>query len=329
MNVDLLSKMVRDVILDKDEVSLHGVGSFVAEIVPSTFSDKGYTINPPYRRLFFRQKENPADTSLVDLYCKSNNVDKETAGRILSEFFTEMRGILETRKNIVLPGLGKLRATRENNFFFVADENLDIYPEGFGLEPISLKTHQETSEEISDKLNELQAIMQGAVAETVTSESNETVATESVPDEPAAADSETIPSELVVAEPENVAETEPEPVIEPVSETVTETESVEVPYSEPEDQNEVSEVEKEAVKTVEVVEVEPAGTPEVGQVEPAEIKESAAAKPKWPKYLKWGSIIAVAAVITALLAFIALAKLSPDFVDSLLYTPEELEIINY
>lgn len=317
MNVDLLSKMVRDVILDKDEVSLHGVGSFVAEIVPSTFSDKGYTINPPYRRLFFRQKENPADTSLVDLYCKSNNVDKETAGRILSEFFTEMRGILETRKNIVLPGLGKLRATRENNFFFVADENLDIYPEGFGLEPISLKTHQETSEEISDKLNELQAIMQGAVAETVNSKPNETVATESVPDEP------------VAVEPENVAETEPEPVIEPVSETVTETESVEVPYSEPEDQNEVSEVEKEAVKTVEVVEVEPAGTPEVGQVEPAEIKESAAAKPKWPKYLKWGSIIAVAAVITALLAFIALAKLSPDFVDSLLYTPEELEIINY
>ena len=45
MDIDLLSKMVKELILDNDEVSLPGVGSFVAELVPSSFSDKGYTIN--------------------------------------------------------------------------------------------------------------------------------------------------------------------------------------------------------------------------------------------------------------------------------------------
>ena len=51
MDIDLLAKMVKEAILDHDTVTLPGVGCFVAELVPSTFSDKGYTINPPYRRL--------------------------------------------------------------------------------------------------------------------------------------------------------------------------------------------------------------------------------------------------------------------------------------
>lgn len=159
MDIDLLSKMVKELILDKDEVSLPGVGTFVAEMVPSVFSDKGYTINPPYKRLSFRQKSTGDDSLLIDFYAKCNNLDIETASRIIREFLHEMRHVLETRKSIVFPGLGKLRATRENYFFFVADEDLDIYPEGFGLEPISLKTHEETPAEVSATMAALRGIL--------------------------------------------------------------------------------------------------------------------------------------------------------------------------
>ena len=159
MDIDLLSKMVKELILDKDEVSLPGVGTFVAEMVPSVFSDKGYTINPPYKRLSFRQKGTGDDSRLIDFYAKCNNLDIETASRIIREFLHEMRHVLETRKSIVFPGLGKLRATRENYFFFVADEDLDIYPEGFGLEPISLKTHEETPAEVSATMAALRGIL--------------------------------------------------------------------------------------------------------------------------------------------------------------------------
>ena len=41
MDIDLLSKMVKELILDNDRVVLPGLGCFVAEMVPSTFSDKG------------------------------------------------------------------------------------------------------------------------------------------------------------------------------------------------------------------------------------------------------------------------------------------------
>ena len=149
MDIDLLAKMVKEAILDHDTVTLPGVGCFVAELVPSTFSDKGYTINPPYRRLYFSPKQG-GDTYLVDLYARDNEeVDTDMATRILTEFLAEMKEVLKVKKTVVFPGLGRLRATRENHFFFVADEDLDIYPEGLGLAPLSLKTHVETPEEVA------------------------------------------------------------------------------------------------------------------------------------------------------------------------------------
>ena len=149
MDIDLLAKMVKEAILDHDTVTLPGVGCFVAELVPSTFSDKGYTINPPYRRLYFSPKQG-GDTYLVDLYARDNEeVDADMATRIVTEFLAEMKAVLKVKKTVVFPGLGRLRATRENHFFFVADEDLDIYPEGLGLAPLSLKTHIETPEEVA------------------------------------------------------------------------------------------------------------------------------------------------------------------------------------
>ena len=220
MDIDLLSKMVKELILDKDEVSLPGVGTFVAEMVPSVFSDKGYTINPPYKRLSFRQKGTGDDSLLIDFYAKCNNLDIETASRIIREFLHEMRHVLETRKSIVFPGLGKLRATRENYFFFVADEDLDIYPEGFGLEPISLKTHEETPTEVSATMAALRGILNPE--ETSAGEVNVNVTPDSVHD--------FLPSEANVAVKVNI------PVREvPVSESaVASSMETEVPSEEPE-----------------------------------------------------------------------------------------------
>ena len=152
--------MVRQLILDNDKVFLPGIGAFYAEIIPSSFSDKGYTVNPPYRRLSFRSNLEP-DTLLAELYARANGVAEDIAGRIVTEFVSELAEVLKVKKTVVFPGLGRLRATKENNVFFVADEDLDIYPEGFGLEPVSLKTHQETREEVGAVMESLAAALAG------------------------------------------------------------------------------------------------------------------------------------------------------------------------
>ena len=166
MDIDLLSKMVKELILDNDFVTLPGIGAFVAEVVPSSFSDKGYTIHPPYRRLFFTPREGE-DTLLVDAYSSANHASRADAMRILGDFLREMKEVLKERKSIVFPGLGRLRATRENHFFFVADEDLDIYPAGFGLESVSLKSHEETPEELSAAVATLRAALDEAGGESV------------------------------------------------------------------------------------------------------------------------------------------------------------------
>lgn len=218
MDIDLLSKMVKEVVMDHDAVTLPSLGSFVTEIVPATFTDRGYTILPPYRRLFFSPKQG-TDTLLADIYRKSNPEASEAdATRILVDFLQEMKEVLKVRKTIVFPGLGRLRATKENNFFFVADEDLDIYPDGFGLKPISLKTHQETPEETEAAVAELAQMLESE-KEPVSSEDTSFVAKEK-----ADAPQEVSPEEMepVSAAPEVVTDIEPvaEPELEPEPEPV-------------------------------------------------------------------------------------------------------------
>ena len=356
MDIDLLAKMVREAILDHDSVTLPGVGSFVAELVPSSFSDKGYTIHPPYRRLYFSPKQG-TDAYLSDLYAAANQVDGDTASRILSEFLAEMKEVLKVRKTVVFPGLGRLRATRENHFFFVADEDLDIYPEGFGLGPVSLKTHEETPEEVATAVADLAGIMAEPVVEP--KETPETPA----PEEPAAED---VPAEEPAAEPASVVEpapvvapepaplAEPEPVAEPAP--VAEPESVVVPIPEVEPEP-ASSTEPEPVPTPEP---EPVPTPEPAPVaepkpeptpeEKAPVAEPAAPVPEgrkeafeqtqrleyWDRKRRENllkglriALVVLGALLALFLLFLLLARVMPQWLDPLLYSREELEILRY
>lgn len=422
MDIDLLSKMVKELILDNDEVSLPGVGSFVAELVPSSFSDKGYTINPPYKRLSFRKKADASDNVLIDFYAKSNNVDKETASKIVIDFLSEMQKVLELRKSIVFPGLGKLRATKENIFFFVADEDLDIYPEGFGLEPISLKTHEETPAEVSATIAALQDILNPEETEGQ-SGSGEQPEAESGSEEPSEAvsgpedapevtgdgqpessleaesesDNELQPEQQATAEAselqseqqataeesdlqsENESQSEEENEQETVQhseggtedanddqsgevsslEDVSETTGDEHPESEssqeaegesdnakkPEQQTTAEESDRQSENESQSEaegehENEPQPEPESGnelqpepQVESNDSKqprtEPAKKSRKGWKALIWTAVAIAALAVTFIVGFVILAHIAPDFIDSILYTQEELEIINH
>lgn len=331
MDIDLLSKMVKELILDNDEVSLPGVGSFVAELVPSSFSDKGYTINPPYKRLSFRKKADASDNVLIDFYAKSNNVDKETASKIVIDFLSEMQKVLELRKSIVFPGLGKLRATKENIFFFVADEDLDIYPEGFGLEPISLKTHEETPAEVSATIAALQDILNPEETESQ-SGSGEQPEAESGSEEPSEAVSgpEDAPEVTGGGQPESSLEAENESDSEPqpeqqatAEESDHQSENESQSEAEGEQENEPQQ-EPESDNEPDVpVEQNNSNEQEQPRTEPA--KKS---RKGW-KALIWTAVAIAALAVTFIVGFVILAHIAPDFIDSILYTQEELEIINH
>lgn len=296
MDIDLLSKMIKELILENDRVVLPGLGCFVAEMVPATFSDKGYTINPPYRRLSFRARPDMGD-ELIDFYVEANGLDREVACRILGEFIRELRQIIFSKKVVVLPGLGRLRATKENNLFFIPDEDLDIYPAGLGLEPISLKSHVETPQEVSAAISGLKSIM-AEVAEGVKADD--------------------------AAAEEEVAEEVAEETVEEVVDEVTEEEVL------AEDEAEVVEAEVAEEETAEEDKVSEEDAEEEIE-EKVEDTEAPVEKPKRSAGRKvliaLGVLLAVAAVLLG--AYVGLSRLNPEIFDSILYSAEELEILNY
>ena len=274
MNIDLLAKMVKEAVMDHDSVTLPGMGSFVAELVPASFTDRGYTILPPYRRLYFSPKQGE-DRLLVELYARDNkDLTEADAARILEEFILEMKEVLKERKTLILSGLGRLRATRENHFFFVADEDLDIYPAGFGLQPISLKTHEETPEEVAAAVSNLAEALEAEPAPAVEPEA----------DTPSVAENEAVPEE-------------------PAEEGASSGTSA--PYS----------VTEEAPSSEAPAEEAPA--------EEAPKKSHKGWK-VFGRIILWLLIIAVVAAV----AVAVVGRLAPEWLDSFLYSPEQLQILH-
>ena len=296
MDIDLLSKIVKEIVLDNDSVTLPGIGSFLAEIVPSSFSDKGYTINPPYRRLYFTRKEGN-DTLLVDFYASSNKVSRDDATRIVVTFLSEMRDVLKEKKTVHFPGLGRLRATKENNFFFIPDEDLDIYPAGFGLAPISLKTHEETEDEVSAAVAGIASVLEEPLQP-------------QVPQAPQA------PQEAQ----------EPQAPLEPQLPKAPEI------SQEPQGAQETKEP-KEAPKEHQKKSVA-VSTPVMTSQEALEDidkKELRQARKGWRRHrrLRLSKIVLIVLGVLLLLLIIyaIIARVNPAFVDRFLYSEEELEII--
>ena len=289
----MLSKMLMRLLQDHDSVSLPGMGSFVVKQEPAWFSDKGYTINPPGKRLSFVSGVED-DGLLVDYYAASNGIERAVAEDYIRRFASEMLEVLKRKKTLVLEGLGRLRATRENAVFFVADPDLNLDTDNIPLRSVSLKSLvNEESVEISVPLRRPE------------------VEDESEP-------------EVVAEEAQMVAETvtEPEPELEPEQEPEQEPEPeiVAEPEPEPEPELEVS---------------EPVIEPVVEEAESAAemvVEEEMEVKPSRRKIPKACYIVPLALVCIALLClavFLVLCEVAPDFVDSLLYTQEELKIINY
>lgn len=402
MDIDLLSRIVKELITDHDKVGLPGLGTFVAEVVPASFSDKGYTINPPYRRLSFHPDNTEADL-LVKFYSDSNHVPLEASRVYITEFLSELKQVLIQRKTVIFPGLGRLRATKENNFFFVPDEDLDIYPEGFGLQPVSMKYIQGVADPVDIKLSysdamrgfedrrraaepELPAEMgqpsepglpvageQSAAEEpqleTLSPDQAEPVQPGAEPDhtepvkpsEPGQSSESELTSESgQSSEPElPITEARHQPEAE---EQVQREEQPGAEPGQPAESRQSSEPVQPAEPMLQAEPVQPSEpgqsseseqTSESGQpsedpserqcdaasAEQLQCEESDAAPAELPgeetgvvrRRCRWwiAPVVVLSLAVVALGVFVILAHAAPDFIDSILYTPEELKILNY
>lgn len=139
MDKNQLSALLKELLTVNDRVSLPGMGSFISEVSSAYFTDEGKTINPPFKKIYFRSAEKWNDTLLETLYAERMGITMDQSRAAIEKFVIGFMTELNKSKSIELQGLGIMRATNENNYFFVADDDLDIYSEAAGLEPISIK----------------------------------------------------------------------------------------------------------------------------------------------------------------------------------------------
>ena len=324
MDISLFSEMIKNLILDNDEVTLPGVGSFVSEVVPSSFSDKGYTINPPYRKLSFRHRQGK-DNLLAEFYSKSNGTDLESAGKLVKVFLDGLEEDLRTKKTVEMPGLGRLRATREGTIFFIPDEDLDIYCSGFGLQPVSLKTHEETPEEVARAVSDLRKMVDDPVPPL--KPLPETGQEAAVGTEP-----EPVPVTEPASRPEPVPATEPASCPEPVPPEPASPASVEDSPAGPSAPVAAASTQDLPAAPATPVEL-PTPAAQDAPAAPATPDQSAAQVSPAPsgnvrkKRLLTGVAVVIFIALLALGGFILLSRLSPDLVDRMLYSEDELRLI--
>ncbi|MDD2490986.1 MAG: hypothetical protein PHV12_02185 [Bacteroidales bacterium] len=139
MDIQLISELLIELIMDNDRVSLPGMGSFIAEPAPSVFSDKATIIHPPVRRVFFRSKETWNDGLLESKYAQKVGVREEKARSFIEQFIKALNTELELKKKVDFPGFGYMRINERGTYSFIIDKELFISKDSFGLEPIKLK----------------------------------------------------------------------------------------------------------------------------------------------------------------------------------------------
>lgn len=150
MEISLFSKCIKELIVENDKVDVPYLGTFSAELMPAAYSDRQTTILPPFRRMYFHKHEVSLEEGrlLLEKVVQLAGVSYEQAGVELGWCLSRLCSELEGSKTCALPGLGVMRANARNEFYFVPDDDLDIWPDGMGLEPVAIKASDRRPEPV-------------------------------------------------------------------------------------------------------------------------------------------------------------------------------------
>ena len=350
-----MSRMVRELVREHDSLSLPGLGTFEVEDVPAAFSDRGYTVNPPYRSLSFSGKKTD-DGLLAGLYARDNeSVSISDADGIIRNFVAGLADTLRADKYVELPGLGRLRATKENVPFFVPDDGLDISPESCGLPQVSLRTRR------SADLPPLPFVSDGASPERTSSaalpadapiaaaqvvatpDAAEPIAAVPVVAAPIAAAADAAASVVIAPDVAASEALKPAPA---APEALAPNVAVPAPVvpdavaADPQEHASASSVHAAAVdglsvgadsaaeSVLEDAASGPAASSRDEAPEDSTEKVSSASDGGMHPLLRT-VLLLIAAVLVILAVFAAVSRIFPGSTDFLLYSPEELEILNY
>lgn len=311
MTLELFSSLLEEFISKNDTVVVPGLGVFKATVQSASISDKGFTINPPFRKLDFSPEQDALSVqtpSFISLYAEAAKISREDIQRELAEIIELINSILEEEAVLELPGLGKLRTLENGKVFFIMDREADIFPEGFGLESVSLK-----NKAFKPEGWELASVREPQRKEEESTEGKKSSETHEEP-------------EAQMVESSEAKEEPAAQVIESSEAKEKGSEHQKVNTEEEEQEEEKHGKEESGEKKRQ--EKKEATEKEQKKIEKEKKKKKERRERKKSGNWFWRLLWALTIIAIVLLcAFLLLSRFYPELLDKILYSPEELELI--
>lgn len=139
MDINLLSKLIKESLFDQDRVVISGIGYFTTEQIAAKFSEDGKSILPPYLKISFIFDKTISDDHLKKLYIHKADAKSEEAAAQWESFMEEFKENLKKEGKIEIPQIGELFYNGNNTLEFSTHDNGTLFQTVYGLEQIPIK----------------------------------------------------------------------------------------------------------------------------------------------------------------------------------------------
>lgn len=138
MNLAVISVLLQELLLENERITLPGVGTFSLEEVPASFLEESNIMLPPTKKIVFDNLQNKNDGLLENAYARKTGLILEDSKRDLLFLSKKVKEAIANNLKVVIPGFGTL-FNNNGEISFDKDKDLDISPESFGLEAITIE----------------------------------------------------------------------------------------------------------------------------------------------------------------------------------------------
>lgn len=152
MDLNLVSQILKKIILERGKVSLPMMGSLEAEDVPAGFAQGGSIITPPSKKIVFNSFDVTNDGLLENEYAVATGETLDESKKEVAEFINSVKTSLIDESNFLIPGLGKIVFGEDFKYSFDEEESLNLSPDSFGLGSFEVEKNNDNAAESAPEI---------------------------------------------------------------------------------------------------------------------------------------------------------------------------------
>ncbi|MBW6537187.1 MAG: hypothetical protein K0B11_19420 [Mariniphaga sp.] len=138
-----LGKYIRQLLPEHETVIIPGFGAFISQYKPAQIDEGTEEIKPPSKEISFTAKIKNNDGLLMSFVAQSEQIMVQKALAKIEDECDKIRYKLDKGEKVILEGTGVLLYTENREIQFEPAEGVNVLPDAFGLDSISLKAEPE------------------------------------------------------------------------------------------------------------------------------------------------------------------------------------------